>query len=126
MQVSQRTFKNGSLRHHLWFNREPFNPGFFREPCPYRVLQRTYTGSSNDINVRNWTSKPIRVQRGSADGGSGLQFPRPVPSALEESGPVWSAHGEREKEGEREREREREKREREREREREERERGYN
>jgi len=31
---SQRTLTNGSLRHHLWFHKEPFKPGFFKEPSP--------------------------------------------------------------------------------------------
>jgi len=32
IRVSQRTFKEGSLRHHIWFHKEPFKPGFFKEP----------------------------------------------------------------------------------------------
>jgi len=34
IKVSQRTFKHGSLRNHFWFLKEPFKPGFFREPFP--------------------------------------------------------------------------------------------
>jgi len=34
IKVSQRTVKNDSLRHHVWFHKEPFKPGFFKEPFP--------------------------------------------------------------------------------------------
>jgi len=46
--VSQRTFKNGSLRNHLWFHKEPFKPGFFKNYFlkkffkePIKISQRT-------------------------------------------------------------------------------------
>jgi len=48
IKVSQRILNNCSLRHHLWFHKEPFKPGFFKEPCPSRVLQRTNKRSSNE------------------------------------------------------------------------------
>jgi len=32
IKVSHRTFKNNSLRHHFWVYKEPFKPGFFKEP----------------------------------------------------------------------------------------------
>ncbi|TNN47561.1 hypothetical protein EYF80_042243 [Liparis tanakae] len=31
IQVSQRTLKKGYLRHHFWFQKEPYKPGFFKE-----------------------------------------------------------------------------------------------
>jgi len=34
IKVSQRTLKHGSLRHHCWFHKDPFKPGFFKEPFP--------------------------------------------------------------------------------------------
>jgi len=34
IKVSQRTLKNGSLRNHIWFHKEPFKWGFFKEPFP--------------------------------------------------------------------------------------------
>jgi len=34
---------------HFWFHREPFKPGFSKEPFPYRVLQRTYKGASKNL-----------------------------------------------------------------------------
>jgi len=34
IKLSQRTLKDGSLRHHFWFHKEPFQPGFFKEPFP--------------------------------------------------------------------------------------------
>jgi len=50
IKVSQRTYKNGSLRHHFWFHEKPFKPGFFKEPFTYIVLQITYKGVSKNLH----------------------------------------------------------------------------
>jgi len=34
VNVSQRTFEKWSLRQHFWFHKEPFKPGFYKEPFP--------------------------------------------------------------------------------------------
>jgi len=47
--VTQGTFKNGSLRQHLWFHKEPFKPGFFKERVPEIVIQITYEGVSKNL-----------------------------------------------------------------------------
>jgi len=38
-----------SLRQHSWFHKEPFKPGFFKEPFPQIVLQKTYKGVSKNL-----------------------------------------------------------------------------
>jgi len=36
-------------KNHFWFHKEPFKPGFFKEPFPEIFLQRTYTGVSKNL-----------------------------------------------------------------------------
>jgi len=39
-------------KNHFWFHKEPFKPGFFKEPFPLGVLQRAYEGALK--NLKKW------------------------------------------------------------------------
>jgi len=39
-------------KNHIWFHEEPFKLGFFKEPFPLRVLQRTNKGVLSNLQKK--------------------------------------------------------------------------
>jgi len=49
IEVPSGTENGSSEKNRFWFHKEPFKPGFFKEPFPQRVLQKTYKDVSRTL-----------------------------------------------------------------------------